>query len=92
MILTDEEIKAAISPLCQDDGVTLNMLTSVSIDEYRAVEAAVLKKLSEQEPVAYQDPNDGELFYLGFLTPASEAKMTPLYTHPIPVSKYMETK
>lgn len=53
-ILTDEERFAAIRPLHQADHAA-HMALDVSIDEYQAIEAAVLKKLSagvSVEPVA----------------------------------------
>lgn len=45
-MLTDEQIREALRPLCKDE-TALDMLLETSMDEYRAIEAAVLAEAAK---------------------------------------------
>ncbi len=88
MILTDQEILAAITSLYQSERFA-RMAIEVSTDDYRAIEQAVIAKLAQGvsvEPSYYWEP-DGTIEWMkegsGFSTntgPAHGWKITHYYT------------
>lgn len=84
MLLTDEEITLIVRECARGSAINRDGSTSHRIA--RAIEAAVLAKLREQEPVVFYD---GNKFYANEESAicgcADMAKLKPVFTHPAPI-------